>query len=126
VSEVLERPGRRAFVKVSREEIVLMEFEMQPETDGAGPHFHRRHVDSFYVIEGELELTVDGETVYAHEGDLVHAPPGVVHSFKNSSSERVRLLNIHTPGMRFDEYIRKMDAGHDVNPEEYDVWEVGE
>ena len=37
------------------------------------------------------------------------------------SAGRVRLLNIHTPGMRFDEYIRKMDEGIDVNPEEYDV-----
>jgi len=26
--------------------------------------------------------------------------------------------------MRFDEYIRKMDEGVDVNPEEYDVREV--
>jgi mannose-6-phosphate isomerase-like protein (cupin superfamily) len=123
VGEVLERAGRRAVVKVSRDEIVLMEFEMQPETDGAGPHIHRQHVDSFYVIEGELELMVDGETVYAHAGDLVHAPPGHVHAFKNSSSERVRLLNVHTPGMRFDEYIRRMDAGEDVDPQQYDVFE---
>ena len=126
MGEVLERPGRWAVVKVSREEIVLMEFEMEPRTDGAGPHFHKEHVDSFYVIEGELEVTVAGETVHAGPGELVHAPPHVVHSFKNSSAGRLRLLNIHTPGMRFDEYIRKMDEGVDVNPEEYDVWEVDE
>jgi mannose-6-phosphate isomerase-like protein (cupin superfamily) len=124
--EVLERPGRRAVVKVSREEIVLMELEMEPETDGAGPHFHRQHVDAFYVLEGTLEVTVAGETVHAQPGELVYAAPEVVHSFKNSSSGRTRLLNIHTPGMRFDEYIRKMDAGEDVNPEEYDFWEVDE
>ncbi len=111
-------------MKVSREELVLMEFEMEPETDGAGPHFHRRHIDSFYVLEGELELTVDGETVHARPGDLVHAAPGVVHSFKNSSGGRIRLLNIHTPGMRFDEYIRRMDAGEDVDPAEYDSFAV--
>jgi quercetin dioxygenase-like cupin family protein len=122
--EVLERPGRRATVLVAREELVMFEFEMEPETDGAGPHFHKEHVDSFYVIEGQLELTVAGETVHAGPGELVHAPPHVVHSFKNSSSSRVRLLNIHTPGVRFDEYIRKMDEGSDVIPEEYDVWEV--
>jgi mannose-6-phosphate isomerase-like protein (cupin superfamily) len=124
--EVLERPGRRATVLVAREELVLFEFEMEPETDGAGPHFHKRHVDSFYVLEGELEVMVAGETVHAHPGQLVHAPPGVIHSFKNSSAEHLRLLNIHTPGMRFDEYIRKMDEGVDVNPEEYDIWEVDE
>jgi mannose-6-phosphate isomerase-like protein (cupin superfamily) len=124
--EVTERPGRRAVVKVSREEIVLMEFEMEPETDGAGPHFHRQHVDAFYVLEGTLEVTVAGETVHVQPGELVYAAPEVVHSFKNSSAGRTRLLNIHTPGMRFDEYIRKMDEGADVNPEEYDVWEVDE
>jgi hypothetical protein len=101
--EVLDRPGRRAVVLVSRDELVLMEFEMEPETDGAGPHIHPRHVGP---------------------GELVHAPPAAVHSFKNSSRARLRLLNIHTPGMRFDEYIQKMDAGEDVDPAEYDVVEV--
>ena len=104
----------------------MFEFEMEPRTDGAKPHIHKRHVDSFYVLEGELEIMVDGETVHARPGDLVHAPPSVVHAFKNSSGQRARFLNTHAPGMRFDEYIRKMDAGVDVNPEKYDVWEVDE
>ena len=124
MGEIMERPGRRAVVKVSRKEIVLMEFEMEPETEGAGPHFHSEHVDSFYVVEGELEVTVAGETVHARPGELVHAAPGVVHSFKNSSAGRVRLLNIHTPGMRFDEYIRRMDAGEKPDPAEYDSFDA--
>ena len=124
MGEILERPGRRAEVKVSRDEIVAFEFEMAPKKDGASVHFHKQHVDSFYVVEGELELTVASEVVHARPGDLVHVEPGVTHSFRNASSERVRFLNVHTPGMRFDEYIRKMDEGVDVNPEEYDVREV--
>jgi quercetin dioxygenase-like cupin family protein len=120
MGEVLERGGRRAEVKVARDELVLFEFEMAAEMDGAGPHFHKEHVDSFYVLEGELEVTVAGETVRAHSGDLVHVEPGVVHSFKNASRERVRFLNMHTPGMRFDEYIRRMDADEGPAPEEYD------
>jgi quercetin dioxygenase-like cupin family protein len=120
LGEVLERPGRRAEVKVARDELVLFEFEMVPRTDGASPHFHKQHVDSFYVLEGELEFTVAGETVHARAGELVHATPGVVHSFKNSSDEHVRFLNVHTPGMRFDEYIRRMDAGEKPDGQEYD------
>ena len=118
--EVLERPGRRAEVKIARDELVMFEFEMAPETDGAGPHFHKRHVDSFYVLEGELEFMIAGETVHAHVGEFVHVAPGVVHAFKNSSAERARFLNVHAPGMRFDEYIRRMDADDDPNPAEYD------
>ena len=124
MGEVLERPGRRAEVKISRDEIVMFEFEMEPETDGVGPHFHKQHVDSFYILEGEIEMTVAGETIHAHSGELVHVEPGVVHSFKNSSRKRVRFLNMHTPGMRFDEYIRMMDAGENPEPEQYDSFEV--
>ena len=120
MGEVLERSGRRAEVKVSHDEIVVFQFEMAPETNGAGPHFHKQHVDSFYVLDGELELTVAGEVVHARPGDLVHVEPDVVHSFRNASREGVRFLNLHTPGMRFDEYIRRMDANDDPDPSQYD------
>jgi quercetin dioxygenase-like cupin family protein len=120
MGEVLERRGRRATVLVAREELVVFEYDMEARTAGASPHIHREHVDAFYVLEGELELMVAGETVHAHPGDLVHAPPSVVHAFKNSSDGRLRFINMHTPGMRFDEYIRKMDAGEHPDPAEYD------
>ena len=125
MGEILERPGRRAEVKVGREELVVFEFEMAPEMNGAGPHFHKQHVDSFYVLEGELEVMVAGETQHARPGDFVHIAPGVVHSFKNSSPERARFLNVHAPGMRFDEYIRRMDANDDPDPSQYDSFFPG-
>jgi quercetin dioxygenase-like cupin family protein len=120
MAEVLTRKGRRAEVLVSSEQIVLFRFEMEARMDGASPHFHRRHVDSFYVLEGELEVTVDGEPKTFHPGEIVVATPGTVHSFRNASDARVRFLNLHAPGMRFDEYIRRMDAGEDPDPAEYD------
>ncbi len=125
MGEILERSGRRAEVKVSRDEIVAFEFEMAPEMNGAGPHFHKQHVDSFYVLDGELALTVAGAVVQARPGDLVHIEPEVVHSFRNASRERVRFLNLHTPGMRFDEYIRRMDANDDPDPSQYDSFFPG-
>jgi hypothetical protein len=84
---MLERPGRRAQVKVARAELVVLVFDL--ESGGAGPHLHRHHVDSFY-------------------GD--------------HTGEPVRFLNIHSPGMRFDEYIRRMDAGEKFDHTEYDSW----
>jgi mannose-6-phosphate isomerase-like protein (cupin superfamily) len=118
--EVLERPGRRAEVLVARDELVLFRFEMDARTDGAGPHHHRAHVDSFLVLEGELEVMVNGETSTLGPGELAVVPQRTVHAFRNASDARVRLLNLHTPGMRFDEYIRKMDAGEELDPAEYD------
>jgi mannose-6-phosphate isomerase-like protein (cupin superfamily) len=67
---------------------------------------------------------VADETLHAHVGELVHVAPGVVHAFKNSSPARAHFLNLHTPGMRFDEYIRRMDADDDPNPADYDSFPV--
>jgi quercetin dioxygenase-like cupin family protein len=122
--ELLTRPGRRARIKTAHPELVLVEFELDGGRDGAGPHFHRGHVDSFYVLEGELELTVDGERVAARPGTLVAARPGTRHSFRNASDAVVRFLNAHAPGMRFDEYLRRLDAGEEFDVTEYDMWEV--
>jgi quercetin dioxygenase-like cupin family protein len=124
VTEVLERPGRRAHVLVARDELVLFLFDIDPHTDGAGPHFHKQHVDSFFVLEGELQVTTDGEPKTLRAGDLVSVPPGAVHAFENASAARLRVLNFHTPGMRFDEYIRKMDAGEKPDPAEYDSFDA--
>ncbi len=32
-----------------------------------------------YVLQGTLALTIAGETVTAHEGDVVHVPAGTPH-----------------------------------------------
>ena len=123
MGEVLTRNGRRAEVLVAREELVLFEFEMEPRMDGAGPHFHREHMDAFYVLEGELQVTLEGEPRRLRAGEITSVPPETVHSFSNASGERVRFLNLHTPGMRFDEYIRRMDAGEKPRPEDYDSYD---
>ena len=120
MTEVLERPGRRAEVLVARDELVLFRFEMHARTDGAAEHHHRAHVDSFLVLEGELEVTVDGQRQTLGPGELAVVAPRTVHAFRNASDGTARFLNFHTPGMRFDEYIRKMDAGEDPDPAQYD------
>jgi len=83
---------------------------------------HLRHADCFHVLEGELELVADGETVHAEAGTSVVIPPGVVHAF--TSVGRARFLNVHAPSCGFAEYLRQVDAGDDVDPAAYDVVEL--
>ena len=116
MGEVLERPGRRAEVLIASDELVLFRFDLDAKRHGAGPHYHRKHVDCFFVLEGELRVTVAGEPRTVRAGELAVATPGTVHAFKNASDSPVRFLNLHTPGMRFDEYIRRMDADDDPDP----------
>src|SRR5436305_14131623 len=54
---------------------------------GGGPplHVHSREEEGFYVLEGEITLTVNGERMVVTAGTFANLPVGVPHSFKNES-----------------------------------------
>lgn len=61
---------------------------------GMGPpmHRHSREDESFYVLEGEHEFSVDGQRLNAGPGAFVYAPRGTTHTFRNLSSKTGRML----------------------------------
>ena len=63
-----ERLGEHIVVKIERPEISVNEVVRTGPFEGAGPHFHKEHVDVFYVLEGELEVINGTETVRAGPG----------------------------------------------------------
>jgi quercetin dioxygenase-like cupin family protein len=123
--ELLENEGRRIWILAARPELCVFLFDAAPGYVGPDPHLHRQHVDAFYVLDGALELELDGERVQAPAGTFAAAPPGVVHTFRNAGDERVRFVNIHAPGMRFDEYFRRQAEGEDGHAfhESFDAYE---
>jgi mannose-6-phosphate isomerase-like protein (cupin superfamily) len=77
-------------------------------------HTHAVQEDSFFVVDGVLTLQLDDDVVELTSGDFATAPPGVVHSFTNArSDQRVRLVNLMTPGLGFDRYLEQVMAGAD-------------
>jgi quercetin dioxygenase-like cupin family protein len=124
----LEAETRTAIIKVARDELACVEFELQPGFDGPSPHIHKRHVDSFYVVAGEPQFRVGDETFHGEPGTFVAAPPGVVHSFANPGPAAAHLLNVHAPSCDFHEYLHAMDEpGDDLDQAahtRYDVYEV--
>jgi quercetin dioxygenase-like cupin family protein len=59
---------------------------------GPPPHVHSREEEGFYVLEGEITFTIDGERVVATAGTFANMPVGTPHSFKNESNEPARML----------------------------------
>ena len=118
----LRKEHRLALVKLVLPELDVLEYFVSPEYDGASKHVHLRHADCFYVLEGELELRIDGEVIHAGPGTSVVLPPGVPHEF--TSVGRARFLNVHAPECGFVEYLRKVDAGETVDPRQYDSYEL--
>jgi quercetin dioxygenase-like cupin family protein len=56
-------------------------------------HVHRRHVESLYVLEGELTATAGGRELRAKTGSWVQVPAGVPHALNGNG----RLLDLHSP-----------------------------
>jgi quercetin dioxygenase-like cupin family protein len=116
-------------VKAARPELSFLELAVQPG-GGVSPHFHKEHSDSFYVLEGEVELHVGADVVQGGPGTYVLAPPHVVHWFRNVTAEPARMLNLHTPG-GFADYMRERAAraaqGLEPDPaffERHDIFDV--
>ena len=99
--------NRIATIKIGREELSLIEFELEPGFEGPDSHTHADHVDSFYVLEGEPEFLVEDKRFRLGAGSYVAAPLGVVHTFSNPGPDRARLLNVHAPSVGFHERLRK-------------------
>jgi mannose-6-phosphate isomerase-like protein (cupin superfamily) len=70
---------------------------IQPRREGPESHVHRDEDDSFYMLEGELVFTVEGEEIVAGPGTFVLVPPGVSHTFANRSEILARFVNVHAP-----------------------------
>jgi quercetin dioxygenase-like cupin family protein len=110
----------RFTILAGRDEVVLTEFRYAPGQDGPRRHIHRHHADAFYVLEGQLRITLDEEPLVLEPGGFVLIPPEVIHTFGNPGSQPGRYLNLHAPGMGFEEYLRgnlpDFDQEYDVPP----------
>jgi quercetin dioxygenase-like cupin family protein len=105
--ERLEGNKRVSTIKIGREELSLIEFELEPGFEGPQPHVHDDHVDSFYVLDGEAEFLVGEEKLRLGAGSFVAAPIGLVHTFSNPGQGGTRLLNVHAPSSGFHEWLRE-------------------
>jgi quercetin dioxygenase-like cupin family protein len=118
-----ERLDAEHAILLSLPQIDVLEFTVGPDYEGPGPHFHEHHVDSFVVLEGELEFTAGQETLRAGVGTSVSVPPRVVHSFTNPGPAGARFINVHTPG-GFAGYMRARFRGDDPDPADFDIHDV--
>jgi RimJ/RimL family protein N-acetyltransferase len=63
-----------------------------PPGGGPPPHVHSREEEGFYVLEGEITFTVNGERLVASAGTFANMPVGMPHSFTNESDRPAKML----------------------------------
>jgi quercetin dioxygenase-like cupin family protein len=115
---VLLRPGEgealfggRIVLKASFDQLTITESHFPDAREGASPHFHREHVDSFYTLDGGMAVLVHDEEKLLEPGAFVSAPPEVVHGFRTTSPSV--FLNFHTPDGGFADNLRARNRGEE-------------
>jgi quercetin dioxygenase-like cupin family protein len=72
-------------------------FMVEYEPGGvAQPHDHPLE-EAYFVLEGEVEATVDGDTFTLFTGDFLWTGVGCIHAFANRGPRRVRWLETQSP-----------------------------
>src|SRR5262245_8541072 len=68
-----------------------------PSGGGPPPHVHSREEEGFYILEGEITFTIEDKRQVASAGMFANIPVGTIHSFKNESGIRARMLILLAP-----------------------------
>jgi quercetin dioxygenase-like cupin family protein len=103
--ERYDRGNRGIAVKSDLPQLSAFDIAFDPEFV-VDPHEHDDHVDSFYVLGGEVDFTVGDDVARGAVGTWYSAPPGTRHGFRNPGPGRARVLNVHTPDGGFTARVR--------------------
>lgn len=70
-------------------------------------HKHTYENEISYVLEGELTIIQDGKIQTARPGEYIIKPKGIFHTFWNTGNDRIRFIEIITPG-NFEYYFAEI------------------
>lgn len=94
--------------------------QTQSESSGFGPplHLHRDAAEAFFVLEGEYLMFIDDDQYLCPPGSFVYVPRGVPHTFKVSSVDPGKKLNLFTPSamVGFFEELAAAEAAGTATP----------
>lgn len=83
--------------------------QTSPPGGGPPPHSHTNEDETFYVVEGQYELLLDGKWVKASPGDAFHTQRGSVHTFRNAGTTTGKMLVFITPA-GLEKYLEELSA----------------
>ncbi len=91
--EVPWRPGYRKWDVAGHEQGVTSTFSINTAEPGTGAPLHTHTIDELIVImDGTLEVRIDGETHLVEKDHTLVIPPGAEHGFKVVGDRTAELL----------------------------------
>ena len=68
-------------------------------------HTHPNAIETYEILEGEMEFFVKDKWLQAKKGDKLTVPKGVAHAFRNPGDKEVLVYNTHQPALKMEAYF---------------------
>lgn len=78
--------------------------------DGYIPLHEHISIETYTIIRGEGEMTVDGETVKVVAGDCVYIDKNKDHSLKNTGVEDLHMMFVYAPKVVADHWQQELSG----------------
>lgn len=91
--------GPKYLMKGPRTNFAIVQFQAGQDFQG---HYHEIMEENFYILEGEVDIYVDGVKHTLRQGQLIHIEPGEVHYVINNSDSVVRMISTLGPYTEVD------------------------
>lgn len=84
-----------------------LHWELLPGCNMKDPlvHTHPHAIETYEVLDGEMEFFIKDKWVTAKTGDKLNVPEGVTHAFRNPTGKTVTVFNTHQPALGMESYF---------------------
>jgi len=83
-----------------------------PKGDRIPDHFHEKHTETFFCLDGLMTMWANGEELQLHPGDFLHVPAGTIHTYR-LDAPFTRFVGTLAPGL-FEPFFRTMCDPYDA------------
>ena len=91
--------GPKYLRKGPRMNFALVQF--MPGEDFAA-HYHNIMEENFYILEGEIDIVVDGVVNHLKAGQFIHIEPGEIHYCVNNYDKPIKMVSTLAPFQEVD------------------------
>lgn len=86
--------GPKYLMKGPRMNFALVQFQAGEDFPA---HYHNVMEENFYILEGEVDIIVDGVTHHLTVGQFIHIEPNEVHYVVNRSNGPIKMVSTLAP-----------------------------
>lgn len=91
--------GPKYLMKGPRSNFAVVQFQAGQDFKA---HYHNVMEENFFILEGEVDIFVDGVKHTVKKGQLIHIEPNEVHYVVNNSTSVVKMISTLAPYMDAD------------------------